>query len=438
MSSTHSYRPPLIRRLLPWIYVAIFLITAPLLVFYTAGYRYNFKKWAVERNGTLIVDSTPDGGTVWIDGQNTQEKTPVTLQQLTPGWHTVRVTKDGYGSWQEEVLIRTERVTFTDHVRLWKTGEPTLISAGTYVRLENDPNRERLLAFQEGEAGVRLGWWSPSASASTFLFPTTSTKELNLRWRSDGEAALLGGTATTPNSWYVKATRDTTTAELLPPGRYHWSGTELIGVDQQSTLTVDPQTGRIERSPLNAPALERSGSIEIQNTTSSEQLLLSDSSFLGRLFALPRGNWSIYAWHRPYLFLSDETRWLGIRLRLGSTPDALRAEGDYPRWSPDSKVPRAAFLNEHEISLWSPERAATVIWRQSTPIQNIVWNEEGNVLYVADATRVFALALDGEQSIQAAELGRFDQVWDVAVQGRDIFAVAKRGEERGIFKLPGL
>lgn len=438
MSSTHSYQAPLIRRILPWIYVLIFFITAPLLIFYTSGYRYNFKKGAVERNGTLIVDSTPSGGAVLIDGQDSTEKTPVTFQQMTPGWHTIRVTKSGYGTWQQDILIRAERVSFTDHIRLWKIGDPVLVSAGPYVRLESDPAHERLLAFQSTASGTNVGWWSPTQQANTVSLPLTSVQDLPVRWRTDGEAVLLGGTTAFPSSWFVQASRARTSVESLPSGKYHWSGTTLVGLEKNTILNVTVGTGEITRSTLPTGTQEQSGSIELKTTTSSAQLLLSDSSFLGRLFALPNGLWSIYEWHRPYIFLSDGGHWLGIRLRLGGLPDAVRAEGDFPRWSPDTKHPRAVFVNEHEIHLWTPDAPETVIWRQSTPIKNVVWNDDGGVLYIADAQNVFALPLDNGQDPKPVQLGVFDRVWDVAVQGTTIFAVGERGAERGIFRLPGM
>lgn len=439
MSSQTPYQTPLIRRILPWIYAVIFFITAPLLIFYTSGYRYNFKKSAVERNGTLIVDSLPHGGTVFIDGQDSGEKTPVTFQQMTPGWHNVKVGKPGYTSWQQDVLIRAERVTFSDRVRLWRQGAPTLLSNGSYVRLASDPNRERLLAF-EAASTTAVGWWSPSKRANLvpLALATSSIPHLSLRWREDSEGVLLGGNDELTQSWFVKASNNQTTIESLPAGRYHISGNALIGVNGSTLLNVDTDQNQIERLILSTNIREQSGSISLQTATSSDSLLLSDSSFLGRLFSLPIGGWSIYEWHRPFLFLADGTRWLGIRLHLGNTPDVMRAEGDYPRWSPDTKHPRAAFVDTHEIHLWSPDMPETVIWRQSTPILNAVWNDQGDVLYIADQQQVFALPIDTLQESHPVTLGQFDQVWDIATEGTTLYAVAKQGAQRGIFTIPAL
>lgn len=425
------------RRILPWIYALAFLITAPLLIFYTSGYRYNLKKGAIERNGTLIVDSQPGSALVTIDGQSTNEKTPITFQQMAPGWHTLLITKNGYHEWRQEVLVRAERVTFADTVRLWKQGEPVLISTGPFLRLENNPTRTRLLAFSEESSSTKIGWWSPTNLPDwreSVVLPSPET--ISVRWRADGEAALLGGTDLEPTGWLIQTTKDQRRLETLPPGRYHWSGNDLIGSDKKDKVTINTTQERIERAILPVSVIEQSGSIEIRTTSSSDQQLLADSSFLGQLFGLPRGEWSIRQWQRPLLFLANGTSWLGIHLRVGTQPDAMGATGDHPRLSPDPKHIRAIFLNQYELSLWTPEQPAFVIWRQSTPIKEAIWNEDGQILYVADEKKVFALSINLTGEVHAFDLATFDQISSLAIQDTSVYVVGTRNGARGIFQLP--
>ena len=149
MSSPKIYRPPLVRQLLPWLFVLVFLVTAPLLIFYTSGYRYNLKKGLIERNGTLIIDSTPSGGTLFVDSRPTGERTPITLQNMVPGWHTIRIERPNYSSWQENVLIRSERVTFANHIWLWRISQPRLVWSGRPQSLQADRLREHALLSHE-------------------------------------------------------------------------------------------------------------------------------------------------------------------------------------------------------------------------------------------------------------------------------------------------
>jgi serine/threonine protein kinase len=47
-------------------------------------------------NGQLSVDSTPQGAQIQVDGQKIASLTPFNLSDLTPGQHTVTVSKDGF------------------------------------------------------------------------------------------------------------------------------------------------------------------------------------------------------------------------------------------------------------------------------------------------------------------------------------------------------
>ena len=148
--SRSVYRPPFLRQILPWIYVLVFLLVAPILIFYTAGYRYNPKKGVIERNGTLIVDTTPAGAEVFIDDVDTHERTPISFQNMAPGWHHVRVVVPGYSGWEKYLEVRAERVTFANNIWLWRKNEPGMVLPGQFERAENDPVRDKLFLLTIG------------------------------------------------------------------------------------------------------------------------------------------------------------------------------------------------------------------------------------------------------------------------------------------------
>lgn len=190
-------RPSLIRRLLPWIYTAVFVLLAPVIVLYTAGYRYNTKKGFLERNGTLIADTTPEGARLILDGRNTGEKTPITLQNIAPGWHDIRLARDGDHAWQKSLELRADEVTFVNHVWLWRDALPqwTDTATATEKLFEREPSR----AIPASEASVKFSTssarlWTPSNERGVELLPG--------RWRvsdvRDTVVALRDG-----NRWAV-------------------------------------------------------------------------------------------------------------------------------------------------------------------------------------------------------------------------------------------
>jgi hypothetical protein len=54
--------------------------------------------------GRLLVRSTPAGARVFVDGDEVGE-TPVTMREITPGAHTIRVMHDGYVPQERRVVI---------------------------------------------------------------------------------------------------------------------------------------------------------------------------------------------------------------------------------------------------------------------------------------------------------------------------------------------
>lgn len=58
--------------------------------------------------GRLLVRSTPAGARVFVDGRSVGA-TPVTLRDLDPGPHTVRIARDGYQDAERRVTITSTR-----------------------------------------------------------------------------------------------------------------------------------------------------------------------------------------------------------------------------------------------------------------------------------------------------------------------------------------
>jgi len=101
-------------------FIVLFLATAPLVVLYTAGYRWNGKKLRPEKVGIIFVRSKPSGAEVYLDGAKRKETTPTRLRDLLPDTHELKVAKDGYTSWSKDLPVESGLTTFAEGVILWK------------------------------------------------------------------------------------------------------------------------------------------------------------------------------------------------------------------------------------------------------------------------------------------------------------------------------
>jgi len=115
------------RKLVFLLFFVCFFIAAPLVVLYTAGYRYNFGTGQIVQTGVLSVSSTPKGATILLDGDPLRASTPALLKNVLPGDHLVRVERDGYSSWEKTLTVQSRSTTFADDVVLFLEAEPSLV-----------------------------------------------------------------------------------------------------------------------------------------------------------------------------------------------------------------------------------------------------------------------------------------------------------------------
>jgi hypothetical protein len=59
----------------------------------------------------LVINSTPQGATIWINNQNVGKVTPQTLEFHRAGTYTVRLTLQGYQDWEQQVILTLGQTT---------------------------------------------------------------------------------------------------------------------------------------------------------------------------------------------------------------------------------------------------------------------------------------------------------------------------------------
>ena len=94
-----------------------FLVLAPILLFYSLGYRLD-KNFRIGRTGGLYVSSPVSGSEIFV--KNKQEKKTnilqngLFLQNLKTGIYPILITKDGYWPWLLRDLLFARYKNFFD------------------------------------------------------------------------------------------------------------------------------------------------------------------------------------------------------------------------------------------------------------------------------------------------------------------------------------
>jgi hypothetical protein len=314
------------------------MVLSPILVFYTSGYRYNPKKQVIEKNGNLILDSTPKGAQVFLDDQPTKHTTPVNIQDVTPGTHTIKLELENRISWEKQLDVKAERVTFADHVILWqKNPTAELIAPLTkgFFTYTNDKEFFGMIKKTTSGTAVELRDANGVILMENESTSTTYENIKNALLADQGSSVAINEKTNTNNVFGLKPKLTilaSSTQTIYPFEDQFVSEGRLFSLKNK----------QFENQNLNGFSLEKN--------TSTETSILKDSSFFDTRYQLPAGNWEIAYAQRPYILLHEtiNQRWLGIQIK--PTLESRELHGtQLPEWLAVSDIPQALMINNNEL-----------------------------------------------------------------------------------------
>ena len=156
------------------IFILIVATVSALLFFYGRGYRIDFDDKQFKPTGVLTITSKPTNAKVFI---NNEEKgnTNMDLSNLSPGKYTLTITKDGYSTWEKEILIKKEEVNEIEVTLFPRTPSLTSITftGVNEVAISPDGKKVVFLVQEKGQQGI----WSLDLSRNTI--PIFTSQALN-------------------------------------------------------------------------------------------------------------------------------------------------------------------------------------------------------------------------------------------------------------------
>lgn len=429
-----THRTPFHRRVLFWVFIIMFCAVSPAAIFYTAGYRWNPKKGAIERNGTLIIDTTPEGAKIALNGSDLKELSPVTQRDVAPGAYRIRLELAGYHSWEKTLNVQPERVTFVNDILLWSKAEPQLTETVEARAVAVSANGRYLASVrkQNGTFGVTIADTQNGRTTEFDLATSTFVGNGSLAWNGNASALFIKDEA--EHAWVVSRTG--ARAVSLPLESYRWSGSDLVGASVDGGReTYDPATGSAARTVLADGVIDIEGAYELVRVASSSAYALRDHSEKERLYTLPVGAWHFVSASDDFVFLRSDD--LLLAFRHGSSlaaPDALpSSEPPVPL-----KIGNAeSLLSVYENEIWmaAPNTDPILLVRKSVPIVGVAWHRLGRDLFYVTPTNVVALNLDPRDGRIETVLGEFDEIFGFAVERTQLVISARRGEVRGLWTI---
>ncbi|OGX04799.1 MAG: hypothetical protein A3G87_08620 [Omnitrophica bacterium RIFCSPLOWO2_12_FULL_50_11] len=145
----------LFRRIVFYLFLTVFLIGAPLIVFYALGYIYKpGEEKGIVKTGVVYLSSAPPGATIYVGKRRYYEKTPATIRELLAGEYPIKLVLKDYIPWIQSVSVEQGKATVLDKILLRpRKKNMTRLTERRYQRLIPIALTEYLLL----ERGTALG-----------------------------------------------------------------------------------------------------------------------------------------------------------------------------------------------------------------------------------------------------------------------------------------
>ncbi len=205
------------RRIVYLSFIFIFLIITPVIILYTAGYRYNFQKNKIQKTGILILKSSPTGASIYLNGELRKEKTQARIANLLPDDYNIKIEKENFYPWQKTLPVQSRLTTFAENITLFEKNLPTEVVESNSELFSLSPDKIKIVYLDKKETGDEVWFLNFKNLKKNLIYRISkdSGEIANLEWSNDSLKILitLGPGASTGSKKYVML--NTQTDEVL-------------------------------------------------------------------------------------------------------------------------------------------------------------------------------------------------------------------------------
>jgi len=423
---------PFHRRILPIIFIIAFLALAPVIIFYTSGYRWNPKKGKVERYGTVIFDTIPSGAKISVDGRAISDKTPVTIQDMPPGSHRFNLDRDGYTSWSKTLDVLPEKVTFINNIWLWKKSAAKFTYATDLQALSLSPDGSHALLTSTSPTKV-IVLDTTDGTALGLPIESGAIKLHDVIWSDNDRYAVIGSHGDAKNQWLVDAFGQRAPLKL-PTAEYRWNGSILVGNNYKSIISINTSNFALDTTLLPQGTRDVSDLADLKTTTGTSNLIYVLKNKPNQGLILPPGDWNFYFFTKNQAYLKDGNSWLALEYKK-NPPEYHTAQGNELLPLTVKRQTTYLIINGTELWIWDGTGDPELILRQGKPIVGAAWHHDGYNLFFATETSVFAMELDPRDRRLMTKLADFSHIRGFSAYNKKLFILGEKDNKDGLWTI---
>ncbi len=429
-------------------FTAAFLITAPLVVLYTAGYRYQFGSARIVKTGILSISTHPKSATIFLEDKEQSKRSPNVIKNLRPGETHVRLEKTGYHTWDKTLTIGSGETTFLKEVILFLESEVEEYFEKTNV--SDVIQMDKDVFVYSAKNGLYEEVWITDGpfGSDRFLAKTRHVPgaTYTLSWSQDREYLMLKEAVGWKEKSVIVQVRsgDVVPAAINSTETAWWdtgSGHGLFVKSGTTLRLLNIDSNKIQNLKIKADAIQTAKNrfAVIQSTNDRSIVSYIDDSGVASIFEyLPLGYYRFVESAAGRILLEDTVRRRIILLdeNNAQNPILLNTEATFWKWNENKDA--IAYSNGFDLTVFSLLNQKTqTITRFSEPITEIAWYPIGGVLFFSQANRVLSIETDQRDNRNQLELAKdiqAEEIWFEKDGSKMYILGSKNGEPATIFE----
>lgn len=234
----------------------LFFFSAPVIVFYSQGYRFDFERRKITKTGAFYFKVVPKNVQIYLDSQ-LGKKTDfffgsVLIENLLPRKYRVTIEKEGYLSWKKTLETKEKQVTEAKNIVLIPNNPKLFVVDRGIKNFYVSPNKKKIILEKTNGKGWLLEFYDLTSNTTHSLvnnnsFPEKNPVISNLIFSPDSNIVLINSKEKETSRYFFVDFYSAFPAEKTPP----FPNNEYVvqALTPLDSFSLDPQ--RIIFNPDN-------------------------------------------------------------------------------------------------------------------------------------------------------------------------------------------
>lgn len=152
-------------------FIFSFFVISPIVISYTVGYRYDWKKREIKQTGVINIDIKPKDSSIYLNNIKINQTIPIKLNNRAPGIYNVKIQREGYHDWIKDVNIESKKTTYIKDITLFKQSLP--------IKILEDIDPSNIQNIYPNRNGVYIIILTKKDSIFELFLYNTNNKKIN-------------------------------------------------------------------------------------------------------------------------------------------------------------------------------------------------------------------------------------------------------------------